>query len=267
MVDVIGIDGKKIGSVKLPEVFNEPYRPDLIKRAVVAAQANRRQPYGSDPLAGKRTSARYFGSRDAAPDKRMMNREMSRLPRIFGDTSYATYMKGAFAPQAVGGRRAHPPKVEKIWEKKINDKERRKAIRSAIAGTARIELIKERGHLYDGNVPIVVDDKIECVNSTKSIISFLEKVGLSKELERCKEKKIRAGKGKMRGRRYRRKVGGLFVVSEDKGISRAVKNIPGFEVVDVDNLNAELLSPGAHGIRLTIWTKSALKRIGERLGI
>ena len=34
---------------------------------------------------------------------------------------------GAFAPGTVGGRKAHAPNAEKIFDKKINKKENRKA--------------------------------------------------------------------------------------------------------------------------------------------
>ena len=50
---------------------------------------------------------------------------------------------------------------------------------------------------------------------------------------------------------------------QDDGIVKATKNIPGVDVVDVKNLNAEILSPGAHGIRLTIWTKSAIEALDK----
>ena len=101
---------------------------------------------------------------------------------------------------------------------------------------------------------------------TKQIKEFLEKIGLKKELERTKEKGIRAGKGKKRGRKYKKKKSVLFVISEDKGILRAVKNIPGVDVSLAKNLNAELLAPGTHPGRLTIFTESAIKKLGEIYG-
>ena len=46
---------------------------------------------------------------------------------------------GATAPNTVGGMQPHPPKAERIWARKINKKERRKAIRSALAASINIE--------------------------------------------------------------------------------------------------------------------------------
>ena len=46
------------GKKQLPQQFSEPLREDLIKRAVEALRANRRQKYGADPRAGKKSSAK-----------------------------------------------------------------------------------------------------------------------------------------------------------------------------------------------------------------
>ena len=73
-----------------------------------------------------------------------------------------------------------------------------------------------------------------------------------------KKKKIRAGKGKMRGRKYRKKTGILFVIAKDEGISKAVSNLPGCHVCRVENLGVEQLAPGASPGRLTIWSKGAI---------
>ncbi|HDI02677.1 MAG TPA: 50S ribosomal protein L4, partial [Candidatus Aenigmarchaeota archaeon] len=102
--NVFDLEGNVKEKIDLPKVFSAPYRPDLIKRAVLAAQANRRQKYGADPMAGKRTSAHYHGKTHLDPDQRMMGRDMARLPREHGDTS--RFMRARLVPHAVGGRRA-----------------------------------------------------------------------------------------------------------------------------------------------------------------
>ncbi|MDI6888303.1 MAG: 50S ribosomal protein L4 [Methanocellales archaeon] len=245
-VQLIGLSGKVKGKVELPKVFEEEYRPDLIKRAVLAAQANRLQPYGPDIYAGMRTSAEGWGT----------GRGVSRAPRIKGGSRVAR------VPQAVGGRRAHPSKPQKILSEKINAKERRKAIRSAIAATANAELVKSRGHKFGAKVPLVVENSLEKVKKTSDVIEFLQTANLWDDVLRAKGgKKIRAGKGKMRGRKYKRKKSLLIVVSEDRGISKAACNLPGVDVVTVNQLNAELLAPGTQPGRLTIWTKSALSKL------
>ncbi len=67
----------------------------------------------------------------------------------------------------------------------------------------------------------------------------------------------------MRGRKYRKKKSLLIVIDSKDKIMNAAKNIPGVDVIEVRNLNAEALSPGAHGIRLTLWTEGALKKLEE----
>lgn len=258
-------EGETKRELELPSIFEEAYRPDLIKKAVLSYQSRRRQSYGADQKSGLKTSAHYEGSRHVDRSAQMMNREMSRMPREHGDTSRP--MRGMLVPHAVGGRRAHPPKSEKKHAKKMNRKERKKAIRSAIAATSNTQAVKERNHKFEGDLPLVVEDEIETIQRTQELQGVLENLGLKEELKRTQDKVIRSGKGKMRGRKYRRSKSVLIVYDEDRGISKAGRNIPGVEAVKVENLNAELLSPGAHGARLTIYTESALKKLQERWGV
>ena len=90
MPKVYDLEGKEVEEVKLPKVFSYAYRPDIIKKAVLASQANRRQPYGLDPLAGKRTSAHYHGKRKYRWT--MMNKEMARISRIHGKVGYLNFV-------------------------------------------------------------------------------------------------------------------------------------------------------------------------------
>ena len=243
---VYGLNGDRSGEIDLPLHFNEEYRPDIIKRAVLAVQANRLQPYGPNRYSGIRTSAVGWGT----------GRGASRVPRIKNGR------RAMLVPQAKGGRRAHPPKPEKDLKEKVNRKERRKAIRSAIAATAKIDLVTGRGHRVKDTLrlPLVVADEFEEVKKTPDVVAFLEKIDLWEDILAAKNsKKVRAGKGKMRGRRYKSKKSILFVIGEDKGIREAARNLPGVDVVTVDDLNAELLAPGTNAGRLTLWTASAIK--------
>jgi len=256
-VTVYGLDGKAVGRVRLPKVFQTPIRPDVIKRAVLAIQTHRLQPQGRDVMAGKRTSAESWGARHG----------VSRVPRVKG-SRYPKAGQGAFAPMTVGGRAAHPPKVEKVIRKEINKKERRLAIRSAIAATAVKELVAKRGHVVDEvkNFPLVVDDALEDLERTRDVREVFKNLGLWPDVERASERKVRAGKGKMRGRRLKKRKGPLIVVSKDGGIFKAARNLPGVDVVLVKDLNAELLAPGTHPGRLTVWTKSAFTALDELFG-
>ncbi len=261
-VDVFDLQGKPVEKIDLPEIFSEPVREDLIQRAVLSSQANRRQAYGVDTMAGKRTSAHYHGYRRHR--YAMMGREMARAPRLHGKTVPFMNMQARFVPQAKGGREAHPPLVERVWEQKMNKKEKQKALKSAVAATALKELVEKRGHALGKikELPIVVEDRLQEISKTKDLVAFLERIGLNQELERIQERKIRAGKGKTRGRKYRTKIGPLFVIAEDKGIFKAAKNIIGSDVCNAKGLSAEILAPGTSAGRLTIFTKSALGKLG-----
>ena len=250
------------GDMELPSQFNELIRPDLIKKVVRIMQFNKRQKYGSDPEAGKRASAEL--SRRRRKYRGSYGIGISRVPRkIVSRRGTRMNWIGAFAPGTVGGRRAHPPKAEKEWTLKINKKERRKAIRSAMAANIVKELVAGRGHVIPETYPFILEDKIESLSKTKEAIAALKKLDLGKELERTSESKIRAGKGKLRGRKYVKKKGPLIVVSGKCGLINSCKNIPGVDVVEVDTLNAEVLAPGASIGRLTLYTENAVKRIKE----
>ena len=250
-VKVYSLEGEVTEEIELPKIFQEDFRPDLIKRAVISAQTARLQPYGTNPMAGKRTTAESYGS----------GRGVAKVPRVKGSGSRA-----AFVPHAVGGRRAHPPRPTKKYHEKINKKERRFAIRSALAATTNQEIVEKRGHKIENipQIPIVVDDELSKVKKTKETREIFKKLGIFDDITRAKEgKHIRAGRGKMRGRKYKNTKGPLIVVGEDKGISLGARNHAGVDVVSVENLNAELLAPGTHAGRLTVFTKSAIEKLEE----
>jgi large subunit ribosomal protein L4e len=263
MTKTYNVDGSPKGEMKLPNVFSVEYRPDLIKRAVLVIQSNKRQPYGANKLAGKRTAAHYHSRRHGRYT--MMNREMARMKRTHGGPPGQQF-RARFVPQAVSGRKAHPPKPEKDWKQKINKKERILAIKSAIAATINFDLVKKRHNVKKIELPIIVDDKLETINKTKDLKKAIELLKLKDDLERASKKKVRPGKGKMRGRKYKKKKSVLIVVNNKKEISKAGKNILGVDVCLVKNLNAELLAPGTQAGRLTIWSESAIKRLGEIYG-
>lgn len=247
--NIIDLSGNPAGEVDLPPVFDEEYRPDLIKRAVLSAQANRLQPYGPHFYAGMNTSARSWGP----------GHGVSRVPRVINGR------KAAGVPMAVGGRRSHAPQPEADKSEKINVKEKRKAIRSAIAATAVPALAKARGHVFSMNLPVVAASEIETVSKTSDVRKFLVAAGLWGDVERAKNGKIiRAGKGKMRGRKYRNKKSLLIVAAQDQGLGKASRNLPGVDFITVDRLNAELLAPGTHAGRLTLWTESSIKWLGQK---
>jgi len=244
---VTSLDGGVSRSIDLPEIFSEEYRPDLIKKAVMALQSTRRQPHGTDPFAGIRSSAVGWGS----------GRGASHVPRIKNGS------RAAKVPQAKGGREAHPPKVAKVLVKEINQKEKQKAFRSAVAASVNPELVKGRGHLFEGSVPVILEDRFETIGKTAEIITALIAAGVYNDVIKAKEsRKVRAGRGKMRGRRFKQRKS-LLIVTAEKPLA-AARNLSGVDAVTVDQLNVEHLAPGMLAGRLTIWTESALTRLEGR---
>jgi large subunit ribosomal protein L4e len=241
------LDGGITRDIELPAIFSEAYRPDLIKKAVMALQSTRRQPHGTDPFAGIRSSAVGWGS----------GRGSSHVPRIKNGS------RAAKVPQAKGGREAHPPKVAKILVKEINQKEKQKAFRSAVAASISVELVRGRGHTFEGAVPVILEDKFETLGRTQDVISALTTIGVYNDVERAKDsKKVRAGRGKMRGRRFKQRKS-LLIVTAEKPLL-AARNLSGVDAVTVDQLNVEHLAPGMLAGRLTVWTESALVRLEGR---
>lgn len=261
-VAVYNLNGKKVSEIKLPKVFSFQVRPDLIKRAVLAMQSNRRQPYGTDKLAGLRTSAHYHGVK--GKKWTMKNIEMARGPRVHESSPGQTYRMRK-VPQAIGGREAHPPKVEKILKQKINEKEKRIAVQSAIAATALKEMVAKRGHKFEIELPIVVSNEIEKITKTKELEKILSALKFDSEMERAKIKTIRAGKGKSRGRKYRKRKS-LLIVAEGNNLKKAAKNFLGIDVSTTSMLNTELLAPGCQPGRLVLWSENAIRRLEERFG-
>ena len=251
---IFDLNGKVVGKIRLPSIFKTSFRPDVIKRAVLAIQSHRFQPQGRDIFSGKRTTAESMG----------VGHGMSRVPRVKGGGRRA-----AFATSVVGGRPTHPPVVEKKIKKKIPRKEMRLALRSAAAATASKEIVSSRGHVVDDvpDFPLVVVDAVQGLKRTQEVQETLIKLGVWSDVYRVKESvKVRAGKGKMRGRRRKRAVGPLLVVTKDEGIVKAARNVPGVNVITLDSLNAELLAPGTHAGRLTVWTNSAIEQLDKLFG-
>lgn len=247
-VNLYSLDGSAKEKIELPDIFETPFRPDLIRKAFNVLRSNKRQPYGSDPLAGTRHATESAGK----------GLGISRVPRL------TQGRRAALAPCVVGGRRAHPPKVEKIWKEKINKKEKKLAKYSALAATANKDIVSKRGHIFNENVtlPIVIEDKFETIKKTKDVISVLKKLGVYDDIVRAEEgKHVRAGRGKMRGRKYKTPKS-ILIVATKEDIQKSSRNLVGVDVVTPRELNIEHIAPGGDAGRLTIFTESALKEIG-----
>jgi len=248
---VRGLDGSVVGETALPPHFFEPVRPDLIRRAFLSALSARFQPKGVSPEAGRGHSCQSFG----------VGLGIARIPRYKGHL----WPRGCFAPNTVGGRMAHPPRVEKKLHEEINKKERRLAIRSAIAATAYLQLVKARGHVVEGveQLPLVVANDLEQLDRTERLRRALQALHVWADVERAAERiRIIAGVGKMRGRRYKGPRSILVVVSSPEApLVRAARNLPGVDVAYVGSLSVLHLAPGGVPGRLTLWTQQSIEAL------
>lgn len=249
-VHVYSVEGEPVKTVELPGVFKSAVRQDLIRRAVTAFQANRRQAYGPGSRSGMQHSVRWSGK----------GQGVSRVPRLRGS------MTGAQAPGTVGGRRAHPPRPDKVWAKKVNVHERQLARNAALAALKDPALVTSRGHRFDSklSLPVVLEDAIETFEpeegATREGLEILERLGLRDDVVRAKAgRHVRAGRGKMRGRRVRQPTSLLVVVKVPARVRRLFGNLPGVEVRTPASLNAEVLAPGGDPGRLTVFSEGALE--------
>ena len=259
---VYGIDGQPVGEVELPLAFSEPVRPDLIMRAVLSDQSRDYQPKGSYRRAGLETSAKYRGRKEAWGS--IKNMGISRLPR-------EVLAKGKFGrvrriPSSVKGRRAHPPKVEKILIENMNAKEYSKALSSAIAATCNMALLLKRhkavaAELAKLQLPIIIDEKVESIAKTRELLAFLNKF-FAADIEDAKsKKKLKTGvrrKRKTQRRSYRKSI--LVVAGEGAAVLKAARNIAGVDSVSAKLLKVRNICPG--GIpRITLFSKNSLKEL------
>lgn len=248
-VNIYNIKGGIKTQIDLPETFTQVYRPDLIKKVIHAIQSNSRQPYGAYKFAGTRRVGHNWGP----------NHGRSRIPRRpDGD-------RGVLLGNMIGGRTAHAPRSNRNWFKKINRKENLLAKFSALSQTANKEAVKKRGHKFNAEVtfPIVVENEIENVKTTKEAIEILNSLGIYEDVQRSKDhQSIRAGKGKLRGRKYKTPKSILLVVKNNQPI-KSFENLSGMEIVSVDRLNTSHLAPGGNVGRLTIYTEGAIDMISR----
>lgn len=250
--NVYDLSGKVKKKIELPEVFSTVPREDIIRKAFRAISLSLRQPYGSSPLAGSRRVGHNAGP----------GRGSARIPRTSSGSSTAVLLASF-----VGGRSAHSPRTSKVLFKGINEKERKVARYSAIAMTSSVESVKARGHRVPDKLklPVIVDNSLENITKTKDAREFLETLGLFEDVERSKNGiKVRAGRGKMRGRRYKQPKS-LLIVGSTKSALRAFSSLPGVDIATPNSLSIRKLAPGGVGGRLTVFTESAIENLrGEQ---
>jgi len=258
VISVFSQSGESTTTVTLPAVFKAPIRPDIVNSVHTNIAKNKRQPYCVSPQAGHQTSAESWGT----------GRAVARIPRVSGGGTHRAG-QAAFGNMCRGGRMFAPTKTWRKWQIKTNQNQKRYATVSAVAATGVPFLVFARGHKIDNveEIPLVVANDVESYTKTKEAISLLKSINAYAEVERCiASKKLRAGKGKMRGRRYTQRRGPLVIFNEDNGITKAFRNIPGVETVNVSSLNLLQLAPGGHLGRFVIWTQGAFEKLDSVFG-
>ena len=248
--------GTKDGELELPLVFLTPFRRELIHKAFTNLTSHKFQPQGRHPTAGQDVVA---DSNDPPTGQ-----GVSRVARSTGGGG-GRQGQGAEVASTRGGRQAHPPKVERVIYKKLNKKENKLALCSAIAATASKELVELRGHKVEGieSFPIVISDDIESVSKTSEMTKILDSLNLSQDLKRLESRKPRSGQSRLRGRSKKVGKSVLFVTVDSSKISKAIGTLAGVEARNVQDLSVLDLAPGSDPIRLTVYSKSAIKEIGK----
>ena len=186
------------------------------------------------------------------------------MPRkIFRRSGTQFYWQGATVASTRGGRRAHPPKILSMLNmKKINKKEKKLAFLGALALTSSLKDVQTKyktlqDKKIDMKLPIIIDNKIltlkskQFLDSLKRILDGFYDVALQK-------KSVRAGKGKARGRKYKKSAGALFVVGNNEK-----KKIQGIEIKQARGINTTDLA--SNGARLVVYTENAIKELEKRI--
>jgi len=255
--DLIDKSGKDIKQIEVPENFSKQVRKDIVLKVFEAKKI--KQPHGTYIYAGKLYSASGIIGHKRHSWKVSYGRGISRVPRkIMSRDGTSFNWVGATAAGTRGGRRAHPPKSWENQFRKINKKEMLIAINSGFSATSDKRVIENKyGLKIDKKLPLVVSSDVLKL-STKEFYAFLEKVfgTLNKIL---KNRKLRAGKGKLRGRRYKTNSGLLFVLGNNENLK-----INGIEITKVKDLKIKSLAPNGVIGRISIYTENAIKEIGEK---
>ncbi|HJJ22701.1 MAG TPA: 50S ribosomal protein L4 [Nitrosopumilus sp.] len=250
------ITGTKEGEVELPIIFSTPYRRELIHKAFTNLTSHKFQPQGRHPSAGQ----------DVVADTNdpPTGQGVSRVARSTGGGGGRSG-QGAEVASTRGGRQAHPPIVGKVIYKKLNKKENKLALCSAIAATASKDLVELRGHKVEGieSFPIIISDDIESISKAGEMVKVLDSLKLTQDVDRLQSRKPRSGQSRLRGRSKKVGKSVLFVTMDTSNIKKAIGALLGVEATNVKDLSVLDLAPGSDPIRLTVYSKSAITEIGK----
>jgi large subunit ribosomal protein L4e len=242
------------------KIFESPIREDIVSKVLEAKK--KQQPYSPSPVAGKQHSAKGLIVHARHVWRSGYGRGQSRVPRkIFSRKGSQFNWQAAEVPQAKGGMRAHPPKITQfVRGLKVNKKELEIAFNSAVAATASEKYILKKYSTIEKlekKTPFIVSSDITKLK-TKQILSEIKNlIGNLYEVS-IKEKSIRAGRGKLRGRKYKSNAGMIFIVGKDEKLKTGL-----FDVKKANELSVTDLAKGGLG-RVAIYTEGAIKELENK---
>jgi large subunit ribosomal protein L4e len=250
--EIFTLNGEKKGQISLPALFDVRVREDLAQKFYEATKFY--APHAPSPTAGRRHSASGTISHLRHDWKGHYGKGIARVPRkAMWRRGEQFYWVGAEINQARGGRAVHGPRL--VYRPlKINIREQKMAMHSAFAATVSKEYVLkryERLKEFVGFQPMVLELKDN--PKTKQLLEFLQKIFGQNYLVALKQKEVRSGKGKMRGKRYKNNAGILLVKSEKEKIS-----LKGVDVVNAKDVQISDLYPLG---RLTLYTQNSLKEL------
>ena len=254
-VQILDIGGKKLEDFTTP-LFEEPIREDIIFKIIESEKV--KASFSPKMNAGMDISASGNIRHKRHSWKSDRGRGLSRVPRkIFWRRGTQFSWEAAIIPGTKGGRRAHPPKGYPN-SKKINKKEIKKAILSALTYSNSIDELKNKykkikNKELQHNLPLIVENKFLTLNTRESLISLKKILGSLNEIA-IQKKKIRAGIGKLRGRKYKHNAGLLFVIGKNQNTK-----LSRIDIVKTNELMTEDLAN--NGARITLFTKDAIKEL------
>jgi len=255
-IEILNQEGKKVKD-RETILFEEPVREDIICKVVEAEKIW--QPYATQLYAGMKGPASGNITHRRHVWKTDRGKGLSRIPRkIFWRRGTQFSWEGAIVPSTKGGRRAHPPKA-KINLKKINKKELKKAFMSALSYISQPDELKKKyislkGKKIRENFPIVIESNALELKGSKFLGMLKHILGENLYSIAIQKKNVRAGIGKMRGRKYQQNAGVLLVVGKDED-----KKINGIEVVKSSELIVRDLA--SNGARIVIFTEPAIEEL------
>ncbi len=241
---VYNLEGKTEKEIEVPQLFMCEIKAELIRRAAVAENTYNLQPQGHYVLAGMQTTATYYGAMNSYRTGRHMGIAIRPREKLGGGRQGSVKR----IPSAVKGKRAHPHMIGKKTTEKMNKREYQSAIECSIAASGKDADKK----------PIIVSNSIEEVKRTKEMLKVFEKLGLGSPISEGKSKHLRKGlRRSSNSRHYKKQL--LLVIKDDKGATKAARNIPGVDVCTLETLNVNALAPGGNPGRTVVWSESAVK--------